>query len=543
MTKLWLLVIIPAILVFSGCATRPEVKDIGDRTADSGFQKEDGNSVADTDITAIVPASDLGTKMGLFNKRWTEGWFGTINASSSVIESLTINTKVNSPLIVADGTNTTTLASRYLIVQQGATDNLGKFYVSNTGATYTSSSLQLAGTLTGITTALTGTANNALAISVPNQPAANSAGVGLSITADAAGSGGTGNNAGGILDLIGGAKAGTGNSGFVRIGTGNPLNISIFSPQSLWIQGYLEVNNSARFNSSVAFQSGTTQADSGQALWGNGNDVVIVYSVAQTPDSWLFGTSADSNGFVVIEKADVATDFALAVQTNPTVFVGSADASNDKTDFAYITQNQTGAIFGQWSEGATATAGKPAYLLGANGGSGTTGGAGGAGIVKAGYALGSGNNIGGNIDLDVGGGTGTSATGTIRFYEHNTTFSQQIGGIAKNSITLTPMIYGMGTDDIGATGLILGSYNPFNNLTSKLLSIQSGLSGFSFEHFAVSTSTLMYNSQSSTSTLNITTVAANKGTCFVVQNIVGVPKYMYISAADAWVISDKDCRI
>lgn len=543
MKKLWLLVLLPVLLVFSGCATKPEV---GNRTADSGFQKEGGNSVADTDITAMVPASDLGTKMGLFNKRWTEGWFGTINASSSAIDTLVINTKVTSPLIVADGVNTTTVASTYLTV--GATNNFlgGKFNVGLTGAIYSSSSLQLAGNITGVLNNITGTASNTLYIRVPNQPSTNMEGKGISIQADDAGTGGTGNNAGGILDLSGGGKGGTGNSGFVRIGTGNPTNLlSVFTTSSLWISGYLEVNNTSRFNSSVTFGSGATSIDSAQFLFGTGNDSVILYSTAQTPDSWLFGTSADSNGLVVVEKGDIATDFALALQTNPTVFVGSADAPNDKTDFAYVTNNQTGSVFGQLNEGATATAGKSATLLAGNGGSGTTGGAGGVAEVKAAYALGSGNNLGGNVDLYTGAGTGTSASGTIRLLERNATMSAQYGGIKKDAILTAPVVYGTGTDGVGAMGLMVGSYNTFNHPLSKLLSVQSGLSGIAFEHFSVNTSTASFVSQSSTSTMIINTIAPNKGTCFVVQNINGVPRYMYIDGGTpgTLVVDTKDCRL
>jgi hypothetical protein len=77
--------------------------------------------------------------------------------------------------------------------------------------------LTLAGTITGVTTAITGTKNNVLTMSVPDQGSADADGVGLVIRADDAGSGGTGNHVGGALTLDTGAKAGTGALGKINL--------------------------------------------------------------------------------------------------------------------------------------------------------------------------------------------------------------------------------------------------------------------------------------------------------------------------------------
>lgn len=70
--------------------------------------------------------------------------------------------------------------------------------------------LRLAGTIVGVTTALTGTKNNALTISVPTQGIDDANGVGLVIASDAAGSGGTGNHTGGPIAINLGAGSGSG---------------------------------------------------------------------------------------------------------------------------------------------------------------------------------------------------------------------------------------------------------------------------------------------------------------------------------------------
>ena len=98
------------------------------------------------------------------------------------------------------------------------TDITGDLDVSSTikGA----AGMTLAGTIVGVTTAITGTKNNALAISVPNQTA-DAAGVGISITADA---GAVGARNGGNITLTPGAKSGGGTDGVVSV-VGN-LNVS-----------------------------------------------------------------------------------------------------------------------------------------------------------------------------------------------------------------------------------------------------------------------------------------------------------------------------
>jgi len=90
--------------------------------------------------------------------------------------------------------------------------------------------------------------------------------------------------------------------------------------------------------------SGLNISDDKALSMGNAGDATLYYRTEQTPDSLILGVSTDSNGFIISEKADVAFDFAHAQQTNPTIFIQSANQStNEYISFAH---NQTDGIIG-----------------------------------------------------------------------------------------------------------------------------------------------------------------------------------------------------
>lgn len=86
----------------------------------------------------------------------------------------------------------------------------------------------------------------------------------------------------------------------------------------------------------------TTFNDDVQAVWGTGADAAIEWDTAQTPDSWLHGVDQSSRGLIICEKADIDFDFSHSVQTNPTVFIHSANQST--TEWVGITHNQTNGV-------------------------------------------------------------------------------------------------------------------------------------------------------------------------------------------------------
>jgi len=82
--------------------------------------------------------------------------------------------------------------------------------------------------------------------------------------------------------------------------------------------------------------------DDDPILFGAGDDTQCEYDSAQTPDSFVCGLGSDSRVFLVKEKADIAVDWAIAQQTNPTLAVASADSS--AKDYISFTHDQTNAV-------------------------------------------------------------------------------------------------------------------------------------------------------------------------------------------------------
>jgi len=169
------------------------------------------------------------------------------------------------------------------------------------------------------------------------------AGADFTITAQAGGT--SGDRDGGKLILWGGAKGNAGADGYVSVGT--PASNRGCDVDSLFVAGVLEVDGAAYFdgyayfNSNTYFNWYTYLGDDILIGFGSlaGGDARIIYSTAQTPDSWMFGVPATSNALVVCELADYATDFAHAQQTNPTLFIQSADAT-DVTQWISLAHDQ-----------------------------------------------------------------------------------------------------------------------------------------------------------------------------------------------------------
>lgn len=82
--------------------------------------------------------------------------------------------------------------------------------------------------------------------------------------------------------------------------------------------------------------------DSISLLLGSSQDVALVYNTLQTEDALTLGVGADSNGFVICEKADINFDFAHSLQTNPTVYIHSANQST--TQWLSLAHNQTNGV-------------------------------------------------------------------------------------------------------------------------------------------------------------------------------------------------------
>jgi len=127
---------------------------------------------------------------------------------------------------------------------------------------------------------------------------------------------------------ISGTNAGTNNFLTITSNLGSHLQIG-------------RVGGNARVN--IASGTHSVHVDNGIAYFGTGEDAGIRYSTSQTPDSWQFGVSADSRAMLLIELADFgAFDFGHALQTNPTLFIHSANQST--TQWLSLTHNATDGV-------------------------------------------------------------------------------------------------------------------------------------------------------------------------------------------------------
>lgn len=113
-------------------------------------------------------------------------------------------------------------------------------------------------------------------------------------------------------------------------------------------------SNSVYFGSTTGlreFRLGSNQylmhQDSTNQVWGSGYDAYMQYDVDETNDSLklglVVGSSASSGNFLIVERADIDTNFGVPVVSNPTLRIQSADATTT-SDFIQFYHNQTNPI-------------------------------------------------------------------------------------------------------------------------------------------------------------------------------------------------------
>ncbi len=76
--------------------------------------------------------------------------------------------------------------------------------------------------------------------------------------------------------------------------------------------------------------------------FGSSQDCTLTWNTAQTNHALVL-TVAGSNSIIVCEEADKATDFGIGNQTNPTLYIHSADATT-VADYISLTHDQTDSI-------------------------------------------------------------------------------------------------------------------------------------------------------------------------------------------------------
>jgi hypothetical protein len=86
--------------------------------------------------------------------------------------------------------------------------------------------------------------------------------------------------------------------------------------------------------------------DNIKATFGSSQDAFFVFNTTQTSNALVLGVDPVSRSFLIVESGDETTNFAIANQTNPTVFIHSADQTV-AADYVALTHNQTDGVV--WS--------------------------------------------------------------------------------------------------------------------------------------------------------------------------------------------------
>lgn len=97
--------------------------------------------------------------------------------------------------------------------------------------------------------------------------------------------------------------------------------------------------------SSFVFGASVRKNDNVEETFGTSDDFSLRYATGQTPDSMMLGVSADSRAIVVTERADINTDFAHPLQTHPTIFTHTANASPVTEFRGYAAAGMHGELF------------------------------------------------------------------------------------------------------------------------------------------------------------------------------------------------------
>ena len=126
-------------------------------------------------------------------------------------------------------------------------------------------------------------------------------------------------------------------------------NNSLFVVDKLEIGGYTYFKDQAIFSASARF------GDNFELRFGSGTDSHIEFNTSQTNDAMMIAVDNTSRSLLIVERADAGVDFGYANQTNPTLWIHSADHT-DLTQWMNLAHNQTDAKI-DWGAGTMDFAG------------------------------------------------------------------------------------------------------------------------------------------------------------------------------------------
>lgn len=242
------------------------------------------------------------------------------------------------------------------------------------------------------------------------------------------GSGGTGNHAGGDINLDVGAPQGSGTYGKVNIQhTSTPF-------------GYLWSDTGGRLLIAGSLADSATSV--GLILGADANYTTTGAKVISFRDN--IGTA----GGTELSFIDLEGDFMFPMYQDGTVGVVDGNASSD-------------------------TEGGSLIFLSGKPGSQTTGSDGGDITLHTADAAGAGNNNGGDIVLDLGLKSASGSDGIINLAVNSSSFAY----ISKHPTVVTPIFSGNVANSASATAIMMGAYNNLSTAGAKLFSVYNNISG------------------------------------------------------------------
>ncbi|MCP4677727.1 MAG: hypothetical protein GY854_19860 [Deltaproteobacteria bacterium] len=145
-------------------------------------------------------------------------------------------------------------------------------------------------------------------------------------------------------------------TGITQIGDAGSTSHSLAANDDLFVSGKIEVDGEASFDSNVILAANSAFLNSAYTA------AVVPLDTNQTPNTMFFGVpNSSSNHIVIARNGDRSYDFAHAQQTNPTVYIQSANQT--ATEWLSYCHNQTDGVLDcgtgslQLNPGGTATMG------------------------------------------------------------------------------------------------------------------------------------------------------------------------------------------
>jgi len=128
---------------------------------------------------------------------------------------------------------------------------------------------------------------------------------------------------------------------YTKFGSGTTSQ-SLSASGDVLVSGKLEVDGNAYFDDAVTCASHISMPDAYQVRFGNSQDVGLAYNTAQTVHAFYIGVSSDSRNVIIADQGNRATNFGHAQQTNPTIFIHSANTATD--EWISFTHDQTDGV-------------------------------------------------------------------------------------------------------------------------------------------------------------------------------------------------------